>query len=89
MREHGFSIRDYQAAFEEAGIESQCDLGLSRLCSGVPQSDDEGYAQLLATPPSLGDMKAFFVAQREQMEIASAAKAARGRLGSHGAPGGS
>jgi DNA-binding transcriptional MerR regulator len=88
LRDHGFSIRDYQAAFEEAGIESQCDLGLSRLCSGLPQSDDEGYAQLLTNAPSLEEMTAFFVAQRESLEIESAAKAARWRLGD-GAHGGS
>ena len=50
MRDHGFSIHDYQAAFREAGIESQCGIGLSRLCSAVPQKDDEGYAHFVGPP---------------------------------------
>ncbi len=89
MRDHGFSIRDYQAAFEEAGLKSQCDLGLTRLCSGVPQRDDEGYAELLANAPSLAQMTAFFVAQRESLEIDSAAKATRGHLNGSRPPQGS
>ena len=77
MREHGFSMRDYQAAFREAGAESQCDVGLSRLCSGAPQLNDEGYANLLPEPPTLDQMKSFFVALRDALEIESAAEAAR------------
>ncbi|HEV2331077.1 MAG TPA: nucleotidyl transferase AbiEii/AbiGii toxin family protein [Verrucomicrobiae bacterium] len=50
MRDHGFSIQDYKTAFDEAGVPAQCDIGLARLCSGVPQRDDEGFEHLLATP---------------------------------------
>jgi hypothetical protein len=81
MRDHGFTIHDYCAAFDEAGSSDQCDTGLARLCSGVPQKDDEGYAYLLANPPSLEVMKAFFVAQREKLEIEAAAEAKRGQTG--------
>jgi hypothetical protein len=79
MRGHGFSIGDFLAAFREAGIEAQCDSALSRLCSGVPQRDDEGYAHLLADPPSLEEMKAFFRTQRDKLEIETAAEALRRR----------
>ncbi len=79
MREHGFTIRDYQAAFQHAGGAAQCDIGLARLCSGVPQRDDEGYAHLLPNPPTLDEMKAFFVEQRNKLEIETAAEAARRR----------
>jgi DNA-binding transcriptional MerR regulator len=75
MRDHGFSIFDYRAAFDEAGTPSQCDTGLARLCSAIPQRDDEGYAQLLSNPPSLEEMKSFFTAQRAKLEIESAAEA--------------
>jgi hypothetical protein len=81
MRDHGFSLRDYGAAFREAGIEGQCDTGLSRLCSGVPQRDDEGYAHLLPNPPTLGEMTAFFVAERQRLEVELAAEAMRTRAG--------
>lgn len=77
MRDHGFSIHDYQAAFQEAGSTAQCDIGLVRLCSGIPQRDDEGYAHLLKNAPTLDEMKAFFVAQREKLEIETAAEAKR------------
>ena len=77
MHEHGFAMRDFQAAFREAGVESQRDLALSRLCSGVPQKDDEGYAHLLANPPSLDEMKTFFKTQRDVLEIEAATDALR------------
>jgi hypothetical protein len=79
MRGHGFSISDFLGAFREAGIENQCDSALSRLCSGLPQSDDEGYAHLLADPPSLDEMKAFFKEQRDALEIETAEAALRRR----------
>ena len=79
MREHGFSMRDFLAAFREAGIEDQCDSALSRLCSGLPQRDDEGYAHLLADPPSLEEMKTFFKTQRDALEIEAAQEVLRRR----------
>jgi hypothetical protein len=59
----------------EADVASQCDTGLSRLCGGVPQSDDEGYAHLLPHPPTLAEMSAFFTARRDEFEIELASKA--------------
>jgi DNA-binding transcriptional MerR regulator len=76
LRDHGFSLRDYRAAFVEAGIPSQADTGLTRLCSGIPQRSDEGYSHLLTTPPTLEEMKQFFVAQRNKLEVELAAEAA-------------
>jgi len=81
LREHGFTIRDFRQTFRDARVESQCDLALSRLCSGVPQRDDEGYAHLLSNPPSIEQMKAFFIEQRNLLEIESAAEARRARGG--------
>ena len=81
MRDHGFSIRDYRAAFVEAGSLTECDIGLSRLCSGIPQRNDEGYAHLLARPPSLEEMKTFFEVQRDRLEIDTAAEAKRKKPG--------
>jgi hypothetical protein len=80
-RDHGFTITDYVAAFREAGAESQCDIGLSRLCSGHPQRDDEGYHHLLHNPPTLEQMTEFFRQLRDQFEIEAAAERKRG-LGS-------
>jgi hypothetical protein len=46
------------------------------LCSGIPQRSDEGYSHLLTTPPTLEEMKQFFVAQRNKLEVELAAEAA-------------
>ncbi len=75
MREHGFSIRDYRQAFIDGGISDQCDAGLTRLCSGVLPNHDEGYQNLLANPPTLASMTEFFVAQRDILEVETAAEA--------------
>lgn len=77
LREHGFTLRDYHNVFEDAGVPVQRDIGLGRLCSGVPQRDDEGYAHLLPNPPTLEQMKAYFTAQRDKLEVELAAQAAR------------
>jgi hypothetical protein len=81
LRDHSFTLRDYRAAFIEAGVSAQCDTGLGRLCSGVPQKDDEGYAHLLPNAPTLAEMKTFFIAQRDQWEIQMAAEASRRHSG--------
>ena len=69
LRDHGFSIRDYRNVFEATGNLTQCDTGLARLCSGSPQRGDEGYSHLLANAPALAEMKAFFIAEREKLEV--------------------
>ena len=80
LREHGFTLRDYRNTFAEAGNLAQCDAGLARLCSGVAPRGDEGYAHLLTNPPTLDEMKRFFIAQRETLEIELAAEARRKSL---------
>lgn len=75
LREHGFTVHDFRQTFREAEVEHHCDTALARLCSGIPQSDDEGYAHLLDNPPSVEQMKTFFIEQRNKLEIDSAAKA--------------
>jgi len=79
MSQHGFSVGDYESAFREAGIESQADIGLARLCSGTPQRDDEGYVHLLRDAPKLEEMTAFFRAARDERERQAAADGIRER----------
>lgn len=73
-------LRDYRNTFAEAGNLAQCDAGLARLCSGVAPRGDEGSAHLLTNPPTLDEMKKFFIAQRETLEIELAAEAKRKSL---------
>jgi predicted nucleotidyltransferase component of viral defense system len=75
LRDHGFTIQDFAAVFSETDSKTQRDIALQRLCSGVPQKDDEGYAYLLEDPPPLEEMTAFFIAQRNALEIGEAAGA--------------
>jgi len=77
LKDHGFSLADYRQAFREAGIETQYEIGLARLCSGVPQRDDEGFSGLLKNPPTVEEMKSFFQELRDQLEIEEAAKRRR------------
>ncbi len=51
LRKHGFTLRDYREAFQEAGIGSQFEIGLSRLCSGIPQKDDKATHIFFRTHP--------------------------------------
>lgn len=77
LRDHGFNLLDYRAAFFTAGIGGQYESGLLRLCRGIPQRNDEGYEHLLAKPPSLDEMRLFFQEQRDWMEIKLAGEAAK------------
>ncbi|MBI2950314.1 MAG: nucleotidyl transferase AbiEii/AbiGii toxin family protein [Verrucomicrobia bacterium] len=81
LRMHGYAAQDYRNAFLEAKDEPNCDIGLTRLCSGIPQRDDEGYAHLMENAPSLDEMKASFVKMRDEIEIGRAAEAATRRAG--------
>ncbi len=77
LRDHGFTMHDYAAAFRAAGAEGQRDLSLQRLCSGTPQRGDEGFTHLLQNAPTIEEMKQFFTAQRDLLEITEAEEARR------------
>jgi hypothetical protein len=79
MTQHSFTLHDYFAAFREAGIDSQAEIGLGRICSGVPQKTDEGFAHLLSNPPSLADMTNYFAQARDSLEQELAAGAYKSR----------
>lgn len=81
MKEHSFSMDAYIEAFHEGGIEGQAELGLLRLCSGIPQRNDEGFQHLVSNAPSLEQMRDFFIEQRDLYERARAANRARNRNG--------
>jgi len=79
LRNHGFSLKDYRNAFCEAGIESQFDVGITRLCSGKPERNDEGYVHLLGNAPSIEEMAEYFRSERDRFEVERAAEARRAR----------
>ena len=79
LKDHGFTMADYEQAFRDARAEFQMDTGLSRLCSGVPQKNDEGYSHLLKDAPSLETMRKFFIDRRNEFEVQRAAEKRKGR----------
>jgi nucleotidyltransferase AbiEii toxin of type IV toxin-antitoxin system len=77
LRDHGFTLHDYQDAFRQGGIDSQFETGLTRLCSGTAQRDDEGYRDLLPNLPTIAEMADYFRDLRDRFEIETAADARR------------
>nr|UOZ96761.1 hypothetical protein NCPCFENI_00661 [Cupriavidus sp.] len=45
------------------------DLALSRMCSGLPDRNDEGYATLLPNAPSVKTLQERFMAARDEIEV--------------------
>ncbi len=78
IKRHGYSIFDYYKAFEEGGQPLKAEIGMNRLCRGIPQSNDEGFEELIENPPTLDEMAAFFREQRDRYEIETAASLAEG-----------
>lgn len=72
MQQHGFTMDDYHAAYVQAGIPNQYDIGIKRLCSGHPQASDEGYEALVKDAPSVEELQRFFVQKRDDYERAKA-----------------
>ena len=77
MRGHGFTIPDYVAAFAKCGRATCYENGLSRMCTGVPQRNDEGFEELVSPAPTLEEMASYFRGLRDQYEIDRAASAGR------------
>lgn len=77
MRDHGYTLGDYAAAFKKAGHRLAMETGLSRLCSGRPQANDEGFEELVSPAPSIEELASFFRERRAAYEIETAAAARR------------
>ncbi len=72
MTQHGYTLESFHSAFVKAGIPSQFDLAMQRLCSGRPSLSDEGFELIAPHAPSLEEMRDFFVRQRDDYEQAIA-----------------
>lgn len=79
LRGGHFQPIDMRAPFEMAGVIQKLDIALHRLCSGRPQADDEGYESLLDEPPTLAQMRDYFIGVRDQIEVEAARRARLGR----------
>lgn len=68
FKNHGYTWEKFHAAFMDYGNEAQYNNAANRLCSGTPQRDDEGYKSLVKNPPSLEELRDYFVSQRKEFE---------------------
>jgi len=68
MKHHGFSWKNFYEAFVLAGSEGQYDHAADRLSRARPSIDDEGYEALLPHPPSIEEMREFFLQRRNAYE---------------------
>jgi hypothetical protein len=82
MTRHGFTIKDYAAAFESTGSGTQLDLALQRLCSGEPRAADPGYEALIESPPPAHEMARFFSEEWRHWKRERAEKAWQDKGGS-------
>lgn len=75
MTKHGYRMEDLRAVFERHDRYGW-DPAIARLVAAEPPPNDEGYRSLLVSPPTLDDLRAFFIGERARME-SRLARAAR------------
>lgn len=69
MTRHGYGGEDFYRVFTDAAHESSFDIASMRLRSGKPSLSDEGYASLIEQPPSIEDMRNYFVDMLDRLEV--------------------
>jgi len=72
MHDHGYTPAQFEGVFSESKVPQKMDIALARLCSGRAHQLDEGYASLLANPPSLTQMSEFFLQVADEARAAAA-----------------
>lgn len=76
MRNHGYTPAQFEGVFFASKVPQKMEIALTRMCSGRPHQQDEGYESLLTNPPSLAQMSEFFL----QVADEAHAEAAKRRL---------
>ncbi|MEM7697648.1 MAG: hypothetical protein AAF236_04500, partial [Verrucomicrobiota bacterium] len=77
MKTEQFSFDDYVESFRIAGIPTQWESGIARICSGRLSETDEGYSHLGESLPSIDRIVAWFREQRDDYEVKRAETAKR------------
>jgi len=72
MRDHGYTPARFEGVFFASKVPQKMEIALTRLCSGRPHQQDEGYESLLANPPSLAQMSEFFLQVADEARAAAA-----------------
>jgi predicted nucleotidyltransferase component of viral defense system len=68
FRSHGYTWAQFYAVFAEYSNDGQYKNAAGRLCSGIPQKDDEGYKTLVENPPQPEEIRDYFIARRNEFE---------------------
>ncbi len=68
LRDGHFQPIDMRTPFEAAGAIQKFDIAMRRLCSGKPEAGDEGYESLLDKPPTVAQMRDYFIDVRDHIE---------------------
>ena len=63
-----FQPMDIFRTFERANVPSKYDIAMMRMCSGKPSIHDEGFESLLSSPPTIPEMRDYFVLARDSIE---------------------
>jgi hypothetical protein len=73
IQNHGFTLHEFQKAFEKSNRLKNLDIAFQRLCSGKPSKSDPGFEGLLPNPPSLEELAAFFKEAVDNYMVAESA----------------
>lgn len=74
LRQGLFTPIEVLRTFQTAGVPAKFDIAMLRLCQAHKQADDEGYESLLERPPTLAEMRDYFVMLRDQIEVKAASE---------------
>ncbi len=75
LTQHGYSMLDFHRVFMQSHNPNGFDIASARLRRCMPSIADEGYLQLASTAPSLDELRTFFSAQLDALEIEVSRKA--------------
>ena len=73
MQNHGFTLHEFQKAFEKSNRLKNLDLAFQRLCSGKPSESDPGFEGLQPNPPSVEELAAYFKEAVDHYMVAESA----------------
>ena len=73
MQNHGFTLHEFQKAFEKSNRLKNLDIAFQRLCSGKPSESDPGVEGLQPNPPSVEELAAFFKEAVDHYMVAESA----------------
>jgi len=73
IQNHGFTLHEFQKAFEKSKRLKNLDMAFQRLCSGKPSESDPGFEGLLPNPPSVEELAAFFKEAVDNYMVAESA----------------